>query len=410
MTLFRMSLRTAFRALRRNKLRSALTMLGIVIGVAAVIAMVSLGQGANSAVQEQMKSLGTDLLIVMPGAATSSGVRSGSGGVATLTASDGAAIIRDAPAVAEATWMRRQVVQIVSGDRNWSTVAQGVPPSYARTRDWPVVAGTFFTERDEATAQRVAVIGQTVLENLFGVGVDPIGEIIRIKDVPFRVTGVLSRKGQTSFGQDQDDVVMIPFSTAERRTFGAEILGTVNMIFVKARSSGDIADATTQVTALLRERHRMQPNEENDFSIRNLNEMAQASATSSRVMASLLLAVASISLLVGGIGIMNILLVSVTERTREIGIRMAVGAKERHILVQFLVEAVALSVAGGIVGVALGAGVATLISRLAGWPTLLSPIAVVGSVLFSGAVGIFFGFYPARRAARLDPIAALRYE
>ena len=405
-----MSLRTALRALRRNLLRSALTMLGIVIGVAAVITMVSLGQGANAAVQQQMQSLGTDLLMVIPGATTAAGVRSGYGGVSTLTLADGKAIARDCPAAAEVSWMRRQVVQVVAGDQNWSTVAQGVSPAYARIRNWSLLAGDFFTERDEATAQRVAVLGQTVVQNLFGLGVDPVGETIRIRDVPFRVVGSLSAKGQTAFGQDQDDVVLMPFSTAERRTLGAKILGSVDMIFVKASASDQIETATEQINALLHERHRIQQGEENDFTVRSLNDMAKASESASRVMASLLLGVASISLLVGGIGIMNILLVSVTERTREIGIRMAVGARQRHILLQFLVEAVALSVAGGIVGVMLGGGAALLLSKLAGWPALLSPAAIVGSVLFSGAVGVFFGFYPARRAARLDPIAALRYE
>jgi ABC-type antimicrobial peptide transport system permease subunit len=405
-----MSLRTALRALRRNLLRSALTMLGIVIGVAAVITMVSLGQGANAAVQQQMQSLGTDLLMVIPGATTAAGVRSGYGGVSTLTLADGKAIARDCPAAAEVSWMRRQVVQVVAGDQNWSTVAQGVSPAYARIRNWSLLAGDFFTERDEATAQRVAVLGQTVVQNLFGLGVDPVGETIRIRDVPFRVVGSLSAKGQTAFGQDQDDVVLMPFSTAERRTLGAKILGSVDMIFVKASASDQIETATEQINALLHERHRIQQSEENDFTVRSLNDMAKASESASRVMASLLLGVASISLLVGGIGIMNILLVSVTERTREIGIRMAVGARQRHILLQFLVEAVALSVAGGIVGVMLGAGAALLLSKLAGWPALLSPAAIAGSVLFSAAVGVFFGFYPARRAARLDPIAALRYE
>jgi putative ABC transport system permease protein len=285
-----------------------------------------------------------------------------------------------------------------------------VSPAYALIRNWSLLAGDFFTERDEATAQRVAVLGQTVVQNLFGLGVDPVGETIRIRDVPFRVVGSLSAKGQTAFGQDQDDVVLMPFSTAERRTLGAKILGSVDMIFVKASASDQIETATEQINALLHERHRIQQGEENDFTVRSLNDMAKASESASRVMASLLLGVASISLLVGGIGIMNILLVSVTERTREIGIRMAVGARQRHILLQFLVEAVALSVAGGIVGVMLGAGAALLLSKLAGWPALLSPAAIAGSVLFSGAVGVFFGFYPARRAARLDPIAALRYE
>ena len=410
MTLLRMSIRTALRALRRNKLRSSLTMLGIVIGVAAVIAMVSIGQGANAVVREQISSLGTDLLMVIPGATTASGARSGWGGASTLTVGDGQAIARDASAVDEVAWMRRQVVQVVSGDRNWSTVAQGVPPSYPLVRDWPLTSGSFFSERDEETAQRVAVLGRSVVENLFGVGVDPVGETIRIRDVPFRVVGVLAGKGQTAFGQDQDDVVMMPFSTAERRVLGAKLVGNVDLIFARAASSDSIPEAIEQITRIVRERHRTQPGEESDFTVRSLNDMAEAQQTTTRVLSLLLLLVASISLLVGGIGIMNILLVSVTERTREIGIRMAVGARERHILLQFLVEAVALALAGGIVGVVLGALVAFAVSRVAGWPVLLSPAAIVGSVVFSALVGTFFGFYPARRAARLDPIAALRYE
>ncbi|MCC6640105.1 MAG: ABC transporter permease, partial [Deltaproteobacteria bacterium] len=362
MTLLRMSIRTALRALRRNKLRSALTMLGIVIGVAAVIAMVSLGQGANAAVQQQMRSLGTNLLMVIPGATTAAGVRSGWGGVSTLTVGDGEAIARDCPDVTEVSWMRRQVVQAVFGDQNWSTVAQGVTPSYVRIREWSLAAGEFFSDRDEATAQRVAVLGQTVVHNLFGVGVDPVGEIVRVKDVPFRIVGVLAPKGQSAFGQDQDDVILMPFSTAERRTLGAQILGTVDLIFAKVRAADRADAATEQITALLHDRHRIQHGEANDFTVRSLSDMAQATEAASRVMASLLLGVASISLLVGGIGIMNILLVSVTERTREIGIRMAVGAREQHILLQFLIEAVALSVAGGIAGAILGAGVSLLIA------------------------------------------------
>ena len=405
-----MTLRAALRALRRNKMRSALTTLGIVIGVAAVIAMVSIGRGANYAVQQQIDSLGTNMLMVIPGATTSGGARSGWGGTSTLTVRDGETIRAEATAVAEATWFKRSVAQAVYGDRNWSTSVQGVTPAYPTVRKWKVAKGAFFTQRDEDTANRVVVLGQTTVDNLFGLGEDPIGATIRLKDVPFRVIGVLESKGQTTWGQDQDDVALIPFNTAERRVLGTEILGSVDMIFVSAVSKRETETAEQQVTALLRERHRIQPGQDDDFTVRNLSEMAQAAAGATEVMTSLLLAVASISLLVGGIGIMNILLVSVTERTREIGIRMAVGAKSRHILLQFLVEAITLSLVGGIFGALLGVAAARLVSALAGWPTLVSPESVIASLLFSGAVGVFFGFYPARKAARLDPIAALRYE
>jgi macrolide transport system ATP-binding/permease protein len=410
MKLLRMTLRTALRALRRNKMRSALTMLGIIIGVAAVITMVSIGQGADAAVQQQILSLGTNMLMVIPGATTSSGVRSGWGGVSTLTAADAQVIKRECPAVADVSFMKRQIVQIVYGDRNWSTAAQGSTPSYQKVRNWPVAAGSFFTQRDEDAAARVVVLGQTVVDNLFGSGEDPVGATLRIKDVPFRVIGVLESKGQTTWGQDQDDVLIMPFSTAERRVLGTQFIGSVDMVFVSAASVEDIAEAQTEIVALLHERHHIQPGHEDDFTVRNLNDIAKASESASKVMTSLLLSVASISLLVGGIGIMNILLVSVTERTREIGIRMAVGAKSRHILLQFIVEAVALSMVGGLAGTLIGIAGARLISYFAKWPTLLSAPAVIGAFLFSGAVGVFFGFYPARKASRLDPIAALRYE
>jgi putative ABC transport system permease protein len=410
MKLLRMTLRAALRALRRNKLRSSLTMLGIVIGVAAVITMVSIGQGANVSVQQQIQSLGTNLLMVIPGATTSAGVRSGWGGVSTLNVSDANAIAKECSAVSDVTYIKRQIVQVVYGDQNWSTVAQGTTPSYGKVRDWSVVNGSFFTQRDDETANRVVLLGQTVVDHLFGPGEDPVGALVRIKDVPFRVVGVLQAKGQSTWGQDQDDVMLIPFRTAERRVLGTQRLGTVDMIFASAATAGQIPEAADQITALLRQRHRIQPGQDDDFTVRSLNEMAQASESASRVMTNLLLSVASISLLVGGIGIMNILLVSVTERTREIGIRMSVGAKGRHILLQFLVEAIVLAMVGGLMGAAIGSLASWVVSQVAGWPTLLSPVAIVGSLLFSGAVGIFFGFYPARKASRLDPIAALRYE
>ncbi|MBI2963636.1 MAG: ABC transporter permease [Deltaproteobacteria bacterium] len=410
MKLLRMTLHAALRALRRNKLRSALTMLGIIIGVAAVIAMVSVGQGANLAVQRQIESLGTNLLMVLPGASTAGGVRSGGGGVTTRTVQDAEAIQRECVSIGQVTYFRRQGVQVVYGNRNWSTVAQGTTAEYPRVRNWNVAAGSFFTRRDDAAASRVAVLGRTVVGQLFDEGEDPVGAGIRILDVPFTVIGVLEARGQAGYGQDQDDVVLMPFHTAVRRVLGTKFVGTVDMIFAAARSAEAIPQAETEVVALLRERHRIAPRQDADFTVRNLADVAQARESAAQVMTALLLSVASISLLVGGIGIMNILLVSVTERTREIGIRMAVGAKSRHILLQFLVEAITLSMAGGLAGALLGVGSARAISFFADWPTLVSPTAIVGSILFSGAVGVFFGFYPARKASRLDPILALRYE
>ncbi len=405
-----MTLDAAFRTLGRNKMRSALTMLGIIIGVAAVIAMVSVGQGANLAVQKQIESLGTNLLMVVPGASTSGGARSGWGGVSTLTLQDAEAVKRDCPSVTDVTYFRRQGVQVVYGNRNWSTSAQGTTPAYARVRNWSLAEGEFFTQRDDAIASRVAVLGKTVVSQLFESGEDPVGAQIRVLEVPFTVIGVLEARGQTGYGQDQDDVLLIPFNTAVRRVLGTKFVGTVDMIFAAAASPDAVASAESEITALLRERHRIAPAEEEDFGVRNLGDIARARESASRVMTTLLLSVASISLLVGGIGIMNILLVSVTERTREIGIRMAVGAKAHHILLQFLVEATTLSVAGGLFGAALGIGAAKAISFFAEWPTVLSPSAIAGSILFSGAVGVFFGFYPARKASQLDPILALRYE
>jgi putative ABC transport system permease protein len=299
---------------------------------------------------------------------------------------------------------------VIQGELNWSTSIQGVSPGYFSVRDWRVESGAAFGPRDEETANRVVLLGRTVVDNLFAPGEDPVGATIRIKDVPFRVIGVLARKGQTHWGQDQDDAVLIPFSTAERRVLGSEILGVVDMVFVSAVSAESIAEATDQIASLLRQRHRIAPGSDDDFTVRNLNEMAMAQESASRVMSMLLLCVASISLLVGGIGIMNILLVSVTERTREIGIRMAVGAKRRHILLQFLVEAIVLAGVGGLIGVVLGIASAAAISQFAGWPTLISAFAILLALLFSATVGVFFGFWPARRAAGLDPIAALRYE
>jgi len=405
------TLRLAARSLERNPLRSALTSLGVIVGVAAVIAMVSLGQGARAALQAQIASAGTNLVMVFPGSSTMAGARSGwvEGGVA-LTTDDAQAIARQVTGLRSVSHYRRGNAQVQAAGENWSTTIWGVPPSYAEVRDWPLIAGEFISDGDEAGAATVAVLGQTVADMLFGEGQDPVGAEIRVKNVPFRVIGVLEAKGQSTYGRDQDDAVFIPFSTAERKVLGTSKLGTIDQILVSVDSPDDESRVIDDVRALLRQRHRIDESDDDDFAIRTMAELARTADGMARVMSNLLLAIASISLVVGGIGIMNILLVSVTERTREIGIRMAVGAKRKHILGQFLCEAVALSAFGGLVGIALGIAVAHAISRFSEWPTLISPASVGGSFFFAAAVGIFFGFYPARRASRLNPIEALRYD
>jgi putative ABC transport system permease protein len=410
MKLLRVTLRLALSALRRNPLRSGLTALGVVIGVAAVIAMVSVGAGASAAVQAQIQNLGTNIVMVMPGATTVGGVRSGAGTVNTLTVGDAKAIARDLAELGDVAWVKRDIAQAAYGNRNWSTGIQGSPPSFLDVRDWRVRAGRAFSQSEEDSAAKVALLGQTVVDNLFAPGEDPLGATIRVKNVPFLVVGVLARKGQTGWGQDQDDVIIVPFTTAERRVVGTETLGTVNQILVSLHDAATTDAAETQVRELLRVRHRIAEGQEEDFTLRSMREMFEASLMTSRVMSQLLAAIASISLLVGGIGIMNTLLVSVTERTREIGIRLAVGAKARHILMQFLVESTVLSLSGGLLGTLLGVGIAVAIGRFAGWPILISPLAVGAAFLFSASVGLIFGVYPARRAARLDPIVALRHE
>lgn len=410
MNLAAMTLRTAWRALRRNVTRSALTTLGVVIGVAAVIAMVSVGQGADSAVQAQIANLGTNVVMVVPGATTASGVRSGWGGASTLTVADGKAIAKECPSAATVAWTKRDIAQVTYGNQNWSTAIQGSPPSFFAVRDWRVVSGRIYTDSEESSGVKVAVVGRTVVDQLFAPGEDPLGAAIRVRNVPLRIVGVLARKGQTSWGQDQDDVILVPFNTAERRILGAAALGSVNQIIVSAPSAAEATAVVQEINDLLTVRHPRAPGGEVDFTVRNMAEMFETSIAASRVMARLLAAIASISLVVGGIGIMNILLVSVTERTREIGVRLAVGAKARHILLQFLVEAVVLSTAGGVIGTAFGVGAASAIGRLAGWPVLVSPPSIVLALVFSCAVGVLFGVYPARRAARLDPIMALRHE
>jgi len=410
MRLLAVTVKVALRALRRNTMRSLLTILGIIIGVAAVIAMVSIGQGASVAVQEQIARMGNNMLVLLAGSTTQGGVRSGSGGAPSLTTHDARAIQRECPAVSAVTYLRRQVLQLVNGNQNWSTAVSGVTPEYQIVRDWALAAGRFLSKQDEESGATVVVLGQTVVQNLFGAGQNPVDQVIRIKNVPFRVVGVLTPKGQSTQGSDQDDAVFIPFTTAERKVLGASKLGMVSSILVSSVNSEAIPEAQRQITELLRERHRLRRSQSDDFTIRNLADVAATAQSTNQAMSILLASVASVSLLVGGIGIMNIMLVSVTERTREIGIRMAVGAKSRHILTQFLLEAVVLSTIGGIVGAVLGIVASHLVSTLAEWPIVVPPEAVLLAVVFSGAVGIFFGFYPARRAARLDPIQALRYE
>ncbi|MBI4246402.1 MAG: ABC transporter permease [Candidatus Rokubacteria bacterium] len=386
-------------------------MLGIIIGVGAVIAMVSVGAGAQARVAEQIQSLGSNLIIVLSGSVTSGGLRMGHGTQLTISEDDAAAIAREVAAVQVAAPSMRGTAQVVYGNLNWSTIIQGVTVDYFEARDWPVVLGRPVSPEDVEGAAKVALLGQTTALNLFG-DADPQGQIVRIKKVPFTVVGMLARKGQSSWGQDQDDVILIPISTAKKKVLGAPQSNprAVGAISVKVRAGEDMVEAESQIRALLRQRHRLQPYQDDDFWLRNLADVLQTQEESSKVMTYLLAAIASVSLLVGGIGIMNIMLVSVTERTREIGLRMAVGARGRDILVQFLVEAITLSLIGGVAGIAIGLAGSRAISYLAEWRTLVAPEAIALAFGFAAAIGIFFGFYPARKAARLDPIEALRYE
>ena len=404
-------LRVALRALAINKLRSALTMLGIVIGVGAVIVMIAVGAGAQKRVEEQIRALGSNLLLVMPGATTAGGVRMGFGSASTLTEDDVAAINREIPDALAAPALRGNA-QVIWGNANWSTQIYGITPHYLDVRQWPLAAGRVFEPAEVVSAAKVCLIGTTVARQLFG-DADPVDQTIRVKRVPFTVIGVLETKGQSLMGTDQDDVILMPITTARTRVVGSASAAkqrSVGTIWVKAADGVDASQVEGQVRALLRQRHRLQPGADDDFSMRNLAEVMAAQEASSRVLALLLAAVASVSLLVGGIGIMNIMLVSVTERTREIGLRMAVGARTRDILGQFLVEAVTLSLIGGLVGVALGVGAAAAIASFAGWRIALSPEAVALAVAFAFVIGVFFGFYPARKAARLNPVEALRFE
>lgn len=404
------TLRVAMRALMRNKLRSFLTTLGMIIGVCAVIFSVAVGEGAKAKVEEAFAAMGTNLLIIMPGSTQAGGARGGFGSMPTLTWDDLKAIQSEIPTVKYAAPVLRAQSQVMSEDQNWSTQVTGTSPEYFAIRSWPVVRGVSITASDVETGTKVVVLGQTVVDKLFGANSDPIGQMVRIKNIPFSVVGVLAKKGQSAFGSDYDDTVCVPYST-----FGAKIQGGLHnyingMVMVGATSASDTSRAETQITNLLRDRHHVGAGGDDDFQIRNLTELATSQQEGTKTMTTLLDVIAAISLLVGGIGIMNIMLVSVTERTREIGLRMAVGAKPRNILTQFLVEAMALSTMGGLIGIALGVGGANWIAKSFGWTTLVRPDIVVIAVAFSAFVGIGFGLYPAYKASRLDPIDALRYE
>ena len=399
-------LKVAYRALTRNKMRSSLTMLGIIIGVGAVIAMVAIGQGAKKMIDAQVSSLGDNLLTVFSGSHFHRGVRSAAGTVTNLTDEDAQAILENCPAVTRVTPRVRTGAQIIAGNLNWNASVEGYAPDFVYIRSWPVASGSFFTDQDVRGATKVCVLGQTIVDELFA-GQDPVGEIIRINKLPFRVLGVLAPKGDNAFGRDQDDIVIVPYTTAQKKLIG---ITHVQYIMASAVDRSQIDVAENQITQLLRQRHKIPPGEEDDFRVRSQLDIASVAGSTSKIMTILLAAIASVSLIVGGIGIMNIMLVSVTERTREIGLRMAVGAKGRDILVQFLVESVVLCLAGGLIGILIGVLSSKVISGVLNWPTFVSIPAVALAFFFAAFVGIFFGFYPARKASLLDPIEALRYE
>jgi putative ABC transport system permease protein len=404
-----LTFRLALRALLRNKMRSFLTMLGIIIGVSAVIAMVAIGEGAKAQVEKSFAAMGTSLLIVMPGSSSSGGARGGFGSQPTLTWDDLKAIQTEVSSVRSAAAVLRSSASLVSEDQNWTTTVQGTTPEYFEIRTWSIESGSGITQSDVEGGTKVIVLGQTVASRLFGAG-DPVGQVVRIKNTPFQVVGVLQAKGQSPTGQDYDDGAFVPVTTFQSKIQGGLQKYLSGTIFVSAVSAADTTRAQTAVTNLLRDRHRIPNGADDDFSIRNLTEIAGAQQEGTKTMTTLLASIALVSLLVGGIGIMNIMLVSVTERTREIGVRMAVGAKPHHILAQFLVEALTLSVLGGLIGVAIGVAGGARLASTFGWPMLVRPDIVIVSVVFSALVGVGFGLYPARKASLLDPIEALRYE
>ena len=406
-----MNLSIAMRALRVNKMRSILTMLGIVIGVAAVIAMIAIGGGAQQRLQEQIASLGSNLLIVVPGSIIQSGARLGAGNAQTLTEQDARAIVTEVPDVAFAAPLSRSTAQVVFGNTNWSTSIYGVYNDYFDVREWNLTEGRLFDQGEISRFGKVAIIGKTVSSQLFGED-NPVGQVVRIRGIPFEIIGILESKGQSSQGQDQDDVIFVPLTTGRNRLFGEPRgrIARVGTIMIKAVDGSDTQEVENRINDLLRQRHRIQPGNENDFQVRNLTEILKTQEAASKVMSMLLAAVASVSLLVGGIGIMNIMLVSVTERTREIGLRLAVGARARDIMMQFLVEAMTLATLGGAMGVLLGVFISWLVAYLANWNISLSLLSIIFAVGFSAAIGIFFGYYPAKKAAKMQPIVALRYE
>jgi putative ABC transport system permease protein len=402
------TIKVAFRALRRNRVRSALTSLGIIIGTAAVIAVLSVGQGAAVMIQSQIGSMGSNLLLIFPGSMSMGGVHSGSGGQQSLTVADGETIERECPNINALSPLIRTGNQVVYGNNNWSTSIQGVTPAFSRARNWPVSSGDYFTDADVRTGARVCVIGATIVTQLF-LDENPVGQSIRIRNMPFRVIGVLEPKGSTAWGQDQDDTIVMPWTTV-RRVLQRSPFSNVNQLLVSVASADDVAPATSTIRAILRQRHRQREGVDDDFTIKDMTEITKTITSVSSLMTLLLGVIASISLIVGGIGIMNIMLVSVTERTREIGIRMAVGARQHDIMLQFLVEALALSLLGGLIGAVLGALAASVVSRINHWPVLVSAQSIGLALFVSSAIGIFFGFYPAWRAARLNPIDCLRHE
>jgi putative ABC transport system permease protein len=401
-------MKVAGRALGRNKLRTALTMLGIIIGVGAVIVLVSIGQGAQAMVLDQISSMGTNMMYVMPGNLNFGGAALGAGAANSLTDEDVVAMEREVPTIAAASPVVNASGQLVFGNQNWFVRMQGTNDQFPTIRTWKVEQGEFFTDADVRAAARVIVLGKSVAEKLFP-GIDPIGETIRVRNLPFRVVGVLSAKGQSMVGQDQDDTAVIPYTTAQRKLLGQQI-PSINQAMVSAISQEATGVTQRQITDLLRQRHKIGPGESDDFLVRNMTDAAQTFTQLTTIMTLLLGSIAAISLIVGGIGIMNIMLVSVTERTREIGIRMAVGARPNYVRLQFLTESLVLSLMGGLIGVLIGGGIAALVSKILGWPTLVSALSVLISFAFASVIGIFFGYYPAHKAASLDPIEALRYE